>query len=375
MQKRLKQAVRNIVVAGILANALQGFAQQKSPTTELGIQNPYTPEAAREMGARAVRVIGVPLDLKSKKTDELMSYKKAGFTVVGTMVCWDRKKALPAKNSAEWKNTMDRFEQFLRSAGPTMDYCTLANEPIGERVPADLASQEGSDIPAVEWFKALAERAQKVIKSDVRLCHIKISSPATILPEPMGPAAQARKTAADELLNWAINDSNIDVIDIHMHISSVKMLEDAIISVQQKTQKPIISTEWSQARVAKTLMDQKVDGAFAKKWSVRADQTRTSYIRACYKKPVEKAEWDEFVATFPYDPNFLNDAFLVMVRHNIAVATYGAHRQYGAPIFDLKQFLATQTVVPGRDGKPQENYFFATWFRKLANDYYGTARD
>ena len=368
---RFKQTAHGLVLAAILAVPLQGTAQQKLPATELGIQNPYTPESATEMGARAVRVIGVPLSLKSQKTEELASYKKRGFTVVATMVCWKRKEALPAKDSAPWKETMDSFEQFLRAAGPTIDYCTLANEPVAERVPADFTSQGGRDIPAVEWFKALAERAQKVIKSDQRLSHVKVSSPATILPEPMGAAAQARKKVADELLQWAINDPNIDVVDIHLHISSVKMLEDSIISVQEKTKKPIIITEWSQARVAKGLMDQKLDEGFAKKWKVPAGLTRAFYIRACYKKPVEKAEWDEFVATFPYDPTFLKRAFSVMVRHHVAVATYGAHRQYGAPIFDLKQLLATLTVVPGPDGKPQENYLFAAWFRQLAKDYYG----
>ena len=64
---------------------------------------------------------------------------------------------------------MDSFEEFLRFAGPTIDYCTPANEPVVRMVPDDLISQGGRDIRAVEWFKALAERAHKVIKSDAGL--------------------------------------------------------------------------------------------------------------------------------------------------------------------------------------------------------------
>ena len=92
MANTVKKTTRNIVIAGILAFPLQGIAQQKAPTTELGIQNPFTPESAKKVGARAVRVADVRLDLKSKKTEQLASYKQMGFTVVATMVCWEGKR-------------------------------------------------------------------------------------------------------------------------------------------------------------------------------------------------------------------------------------------------------------------------------------------
>ncbi len=340
--------------------------------TILGVFNPESPEQAGGLGAKAVRIFVSAQTLKqgahSKMIETLAEYKRAGFTVIATVGVGGKKKPkLPEIDSAQWKKKGENFELFLRAAGPSIDYISIANEPLVDMAASDFAPREDGRIPGIEFFKQRAVLAQSVIHSDAKFSHIKVSSPALFNLELIGKGhADARLNSL--IFDWEISDSNIEVIDTHTHVKSASQIEEVLTFIRQKTNKPVIITEWSQAPAAREWLGSSIDPDFAQKWSVNARQANKAFIEACYQKPVLKAEWDEFVAKAPYDPSFIKEAFAVMVRHGVAVATYGADRQYGSVKFDAKQLLANRTVVPGPDGKPQENYLFALWYRNLAKE-------
>ena len=374
MQRR--DLLKWIGVAAVLP-ALPSWAgpAQKPQGTILGIFNPETPESVRDLGAMGVRVIVSNSHLQNGGSGiisaNLANYKSMGNTVIATVPNWAgaTKTPLPAPDSAEWKQRLDQFEAFLRVAGPSIDYCAIDNEPMFEIAPADFKPRGTGPAPVIEWYRALAQRGHAVIKSDAKLSHIRISSPAVNEVDQEAEGKNALTDLIKTLLDWESNDPNIDVLDIHLHVATVADIEAALTFMGERTKKPLIITEWSQAAAARDWLGKHLDPVFVKKWMADSRLTNSDFIKAAYDKPIEKREWDEFVATAPYDPAFMRNAFAAMVRHGVAVATYGADLQYGSEIFDSKQLLANMTVVPGPDGKPQENYQFANWYRDLAKAY------
>jgi hypothetical protein len=350
-----------------------GLAQRPGGTL-LGIFNPQSPESVKALGAQAIRLLisGRALGHDGPEiAARLSDYRRLGLTVIVTISHWNGEKKAPlaALDSEECRQLLDQFEGFLRAAGSAIDYCAIDNEPMFDLAPADLARRGTGPAPAIAWYLALAKRAKLVINSDPRLSGIRVSAPALNDVHRQAEGKRTQSELIDMFLDWEINDPNIDALDIHLHVAAVRDVDDALAFMNRKTTKPLLVTEWSQAGAVREWLGTGLDSGFARKWKLGPQLTNRGFIQACYDKPVEKSEWDEFVGKAPYDSAFMRNAFAAMLRHNVAVAAYGAQKQYGNTAFDSKQLLANLTVVPGPNGDPQENFQFAAWYRDLAEAY------
>ena len=379
---RRKIELRSVVVGMALAGAVlagaQSLAAEKTGGMILGIFNPVSPESAKDLGAKAVRILVCCRNREETRlADRLAEYKRLGMTVIITTNRWngDKRDPLPAAESAEGKESLDRFEAMLRSVGSSIDYVAIDNEPLSDLAQSDLKGRGNGPSAAIEWYRALARRAQAVIKSDAKLSHIKVASPALTGIDREAEGKRVQHESFDAILDWEVNDPNIDAVDMHARVAGTREIQAAVAFMRRKTKKPLIVTEWSQAGAAREWLDRPLDAGFARQWKAGPRMTNREFVKACYDKPVEKAEWDELVAKAPYDAGFMSSSLAAMARNGVAVATYGAQKQYGNTAFDTKQLYATMTVVPGKDGKPQENYLFATWYRKMAQAYEGAAME
>ncbi len=339
--------------------------------TILGLFNPQSPVSANRMGAQAVRFIIVAANLDNgiaPIADRLATYRQAGFRIVATVAHWNGEKRgpLPLPGSPEWLHLLDNFEAFLLAAGPVIDVCSLDNEPMFDLAPTDFVPDAAGRVPAIEWYHALAERAQQVIRHHPQLAHVRVSAPALneISQEAEGGAPLGGLIRL--LLDWENGDRNIDLVDVHLHVAGLPDIEAALGYLHDRTAKRLIVTEWSQADAVRAWLGQPVDPAFAALFGLSGAMTNTDFVVQCYAAPVGKGEWDEFVALAPYDPAFMGEAFAAMERGRVVLAAYGAEIQFGNPVFDTKQLLADLTVVPDAAGNPQENYLFGSWYRAVA---------
>lgn len=369
------------------------------PKTILGIFNPTSPASATALHAKAVRLMVAAQDLVNGMdyAPILAGYKKESLTVIVTMTKWNEslvsatvtggaggegvagkggrigftpaaKGRLPDPSSEAGKALLSFFETFLRKSGPYVDYCTLDNEPMFDVDPMDFVAAAGRpEAPVVVWYQALAARAKSVIKSDPGLAHLRISAPAL---NDIQRDAEGKRTKTDlinTLLPWETRDTNIDVVDVHLHISTVEDVAASVAFMIRNTRKPLIVTEWSQAGAARKWLMLPVKKSFVTKWGLTPIQAKTNraFVEACYKTPVSTTEWNEFVGEAPYDKTFMAGAYAAMVQAGVAVATYGAEIQYGNAMFDTKQLFANKTVAHA-PGHPEENAQFADWFRAVA---------
>ena len=356
-------AMAGAAAASSMAAAPRASIAQPGTVTKVGVFNLDNGDIGAALGAKSVRVTITAKTLANPATmTRLQGFHAAGIAVIATT--WEAAGPggrLPDPNSDQWNQELGKYSDFLRTAGPYIDYFSLANEPALQ-MKSDLQGDSSSRDRVLRFFSAKAERAQSIISADPKLSHVKVSSPAVFgLTNPREMTDTPQIDAL--LLQWANKDPHVDVVDIHEHAADADEIEKDIVRAKQLTSKPLIISEWSQAPCAYEWLDSVAAPEFLKRWNLTGVDTNSSFVKKCYEQPVGKEEWDDFVSRAPYDPGFMKKAIAVMDRHGIQVATYGQYRQYGSVRFDTKQLTASKTVLPGTDGEPQTNYKFQEWFK------------
>jgi hypothetical protein len=200
------------------------------------------------------------------------------------------------------------------------------------------------------------------------MAHIKISAPAVIDIDRLlqGKMKKVGKEYMKSALTWAEKDVNIDMIDLHAHVASVNAFKRVISYVKEGTSKPIIVTEWSQSKAGLNWLRSPLDGSFANQWD-RGGRTGLQYMEQCYRQPVSLKEWNAFMRTSPFDPDFMKECYAIANAKRVSILCYGAQRQYGNAKFDTKQLEVNKTVKKSPAGKAHENYGFGKWYRELSS--------
>lgn len=359
----------------------QSASLEQRARTLCGCFNLPSAEMGRAIGAQATRLIFRAENLDQqiaaarggdlpKNFQLVKNLASAGIPVTVTF-SWisNRARNLPEPGSAEWQQWLATARNFVRVMGPYLACVTLENEPITSYRLSEFVPRRAGDAPAIEWFKALAATLRQTAP------HLLISSPALNIlwgvidnshPQWIKPVAT--------FFEWVRKDFNIDVIDVHAHVDGIATMKTVLAYAASQFTRGIVMTEWSQARSCKQWDLLKIDAGFAAKWNRSHSLTNQGYIAQCESNPaagsgdsrVSLAEWNDFVATAPIDPNFMRDSFNAIRNYGVRMAAYGAAIQYGSPLFDIKDLYANLTMVPGPDGNPQPNYKFLQWFQAMA---------
>ena len=231
-------------------------------------------------------------------------------------------------------------------------------------------------IPVLDWYSAVAREIHKIRPT------LPISAPAiNILPQVMScNAASANwiKTCTGythELCAWTNRNSHISALDLHLYVKDVDSMHRQLSFARTLTNKPFLSTEWSQSPVLNGWIKKPLDGHFAAHWKQPATLTNVDYTLACMNKPVALTQWNDFMATAPLSPTFMQQAWRLMRRNRVLLSAYSGGRQYKItdnPVraakyaqYAMTMLYANATVVQSH-GQWQPNYKLVQWFKAVA---------
>ncbi len=138
-----------------------------------------------------------------------------------------------------------------------------------------------------------------------------------------------------------------DAIDLHLHVVDITMGESFINYIKSKTKHPLSCTEWSQAKAVTAEGTNWINAINTAFYSPHpfADLTNKKIIRKAYTTQMDSAEWNMLIATSPYTPNFIYDFYAVMERNCFELVCYAGVFQFGSPVFDWNQLIASKTVI------------------------------
>jgi len=354
--------------------------------TLLGIHNVITIPMAKALNISTGRVTisaqdmaqmiapaNVNSDLQALKTNY-----KAGIKSIIT-VSWNLAtpgKPLPPVGSKQYNENLANWDQFILIYGPYLYAVTLDNEPSATYASTDLMSSTGES-NAIDWFQTLASQTASLRASTPALSNLLIGTPAIWEWENI---VNNTPTAFDTaFLTWATQDPNIDFIDTHAHVSQTSDITTLYTYLAKKNvhakpaPKQLACTEWSQSAATTDWLKKTptVASALNNKAYISSlngarptNRSYISYIESSPSNALDLATWNAFMATAPYDPNFMSDAFEVMKSFNLLFACYGGYLQSGSPYFDTDQLYANKTVVP-LNGNWQPNYNFLEWYMAI----------
>jgi hypothetical protein len=357
---------------------------QTSSSTLLGVHSNVTPSQAEQIKIDVVRVILYGPDILSGNYSTLLEQMKtlqsAGYKGV-ISVSWNNYPGgplpgplLPPIGSEEYNAKIAAWVNFLTTCGPYLYAVNIDGEPVLNYQSSDLMSSSGQS-NAIEWFQALASVAGCLRTSHPALSHLLIGTPSisdwiNIVNNTLTPYDEA-------FFQWAVNDPNIDLIDVHAHVRGTSDIESifSFLSKQinaQPNPKILTATEWSQAAVVRIWLNQHPTVSSAqeqnnpayKEFLNGSPNTNREYVLFLEQNPTDLDTWNTFIATAPYDPNFMTDAFEIMQSYNLLFACYESVWQGTNPNLNTKVLYATLTVASVQ-GVPQPNYKFLNWFMAI----------
>ncbi len=231
------------------------------------------------------------------------------------------------------------LEKFLLTAGPYIDWIQIDQEPLGVTKYDTTYTME----QVLDWWRLVADFIQKRRSRNPSLSHLKIMTGGItgirgLLNGGGSPLLAAR---IDSIIQFG--EDYCDAIDVHLHTVSVDMGARQIAYLKERTNMPLATTEWSQARVAFGWLEQ-VNSQYG--------MTNRDVISNAYDQPMSPQEWQDLIATAPYTPNFIPDFYNVLNENEFVLACYGSAVQYGSPAYDWKQLKATKTTNPVSPNQP-----------------------
>ena len=336
----------------IFAIVLQAICINAQSPTLLGAHGSNSPQTLQDLGAQIARY-------------GFTDYKIKNAIIKGNTQALDKARTLNNLNIAQviyltWPDTssingyeriptgIDSIEvflylnTFLNKIGPYIEYIQISQESFG--ITSYNPNQQISDV--LNWWKTVALFIRnKQILNPVDLGQIKlITGGITGVNGAIKDPNSLSASLIDSVIGFG--ETYCDAIDIHLHVVDLTMGENIINYIKSKTNHPLTCTEWSQSKVASvvgTNWINAVNTAF-KAPHPFAGLTNKRIIEKAYDTPIDSAEWDMLIATSPYTANFIHDFFAVMDSNCFEFACFGGVFQFGSPVFDWDQLIASKTV-------------------------------
>lgn len=250
---------------------------------------------------------------------------------------------------------LELLDKYLEEAGPYIDWVQINQEPFGVTPYREADAEPDPEtglIPALEWWKVVAERICEKRNTDPSLAHLKILSPGISgiknlvrndAPDPDFDEQPVLEELIDSLISFG--EQYCDAIDLHLHTESLELGIAEIEYIMDRTNMPLGTTEWSQAHVAKS-------SGWIDAFNSNFGMTNRKVINNAYEDPMSPDEWQSFIADGPQTPGFIPDFYQAMVDRGLLFACYGSVYQYGSLVFDWKMVYAQKTVTPLQKNQP-----------------------
>lgn len=244
------------------------------------------------------------------------------------------------------EEVFEYLEQFLLNVGSYIDWIQISQEPLGATY-YDVSTYSTDEV--IEWWETVALFIHDMKTSHSDLSHLKIMTGGItgIKGQLDGTGNPTVAEAIDNIISFG--EEYCDAIDIHLHTSSVELGTKEISWLKDRTTMPLTTTEWSQAHAVKE--DTLADG-----WLGEINEvygiTNYMVIQNAYEDPMSPQEWMDLIATSPYTKGFISNFYAVLTENEFIHACYGSACQYGNPVFDWCQLIATKTTNPVSPNQP-----------------------
>ncbi|MDF2720692.1 MAG: hypothetical protein K0Q59_367, partial [Paenibacillus sp.] len=192
---------------------------------------------------------------------QLNDWYNAGIPVIFSLT-WTRSGKGYIPEGQERVDALQLVDDFLADWGSKIAVFVVENEPMfGYVTPGHKSVNAQGNIPAIEWFKALAAQAQATKAQHSGLSGLLVSSGSVdwALERKHNELDAVNTQFFDAEIDWINSDSHIDMVDLHLHVADLAEMNETIDYLKQRTGKPLISTEWSQAHLLKPWLTQTIN--------------------------------------------------------------------------------------------------------------------
>ncbi len=248
------------------------------------------------------------------------------------------------------------LDTFLLAVGPYIEWIQISQEPLGVTKYDDTVYSM-SEI--AQWWRTVArfirerQQAHPALLGHLRIASGGISGIRGALSTPNSPVG----AVIDSIIEFGEN--YCDAIDLHLHTSSVVQGAAEIEYIRDRTNFPLICTEWSQSYAAvESGWLNNINTVWTDSTDLYFGRTNKQVIGSAYEEPMDSADWNALIATAPYTDDFIPDFYEVMDSNCFILACYGAVWQYGNPRFDWNHLIANKTVTQPMH---QNNPFFTEY--------------
>jgi len=247
---------------------------------------------------------------------------------------------------ADRTDSLGLLRRFLAETAGYVDWYQLQNEPLGGPGAYRIADRPAS----LEWLTALAEEACTARAENPALADLRLMSPGLT---GINDSGSDPDTAAYVVALLHLAGTHLEAVDVHLHVDSVATASGMLDLVREGSDLPLVTMEWSQAKVAKDWLGESVsDPRFG-------TGTNREFIEAAYDQHVPAQLWTDFVGTSPHDPDFLAKMMTMLRDRMVQIACYGGANQFGSPLFDLQALFANRTVGGRTPNEPFYSEFRA----------------
>ncbi|MGL4965713.1 MAG: hypothetical protein ACRC67_31110 [Inquilinus sp.] len=261
-------------------------------------------------------------------------------------------------DSPEFKDLRAFTTRLLDRVFPDIDIIVVGNEPFIE-------SNSSNRPELFDFYKHIANHVITYDRNSGRPIPLYVGAFNNV------ENPKARTPEVDALLHYARNTPGVAGVDLHLHVSSLEQMREAIDFTKNEIGpgKRIISTEFSLKNYFKAQLERPIDQRFAAAWRVDPSWKIWQYLNYALRTPGPRAEWLAFLqasAWFSAVDSSLADADRLFDREGLAVATYALRQtQPGiGPRTDpwiLNALYCNQTCLPGPSGGPSPNYWMESF--------------
>lgn len=225
------------------------------------------------------------------------------------------RQALPgaAAGVPAWDQALANLGHFVGRYGKWLDYLLLDNEPQGDYSDADWEPGVDGKPHVMAFLEALAARAQVAKKADPALSRLVITAPGVFnLGWFEGGRTDLKPDRVAELedrvkpmLAWAAQSADIEALDAHAHAESVDDVAKILDYLGKNWKKPVVIAEWDQALCATAWLNAPLDERYRAKYREFPNRiSKRKYMERCYSNRIPSAQWNDFMETAPFDPEF-----------------------------------------------------------------------
>ncbi|WP_306319944.1 MULTISPECIES: hypothetical protein [unclassified Streptomyces] len=276
----------------------------------------------------------------------------------------DLKQTIPQPGSAAMAEQLKRVDRVLAAVLGKVDILTIGNEPFLE------TKEDERDKRLNVFYEHVARHV-----IDYRAKHGGADSRTRLYMGALNHLddPKARTPATERWLRFVHRTPELDGVDIHPHVTSLKAADSYVNYVlpHLRADQKFLVTEFSLVQFWQLHMKDTVSPAFAKRYAdVDAAWKVWQVVEDAIKSPFPQEKWDAFVATTPWlDDNktYLTDQ---MKRFRdtgkLAVATYAAVQIKSMATgwgpdkmpWILNPVYANRTVARHADGTAGRNVWF-----------------